>query len=167
MIKKPLSLRLLKRTALVFAVRVGLALVTLVFAASISVTPTTYQAEIGSYVNVNNNLVATDQGFSFTTTASSAAGTSCASPIQFGPSPTTANTAITADHWIFTVQVNSTTSIAANATFTVSLTVASANQGSLCIEGPSTPANGEVITCRFDVGSTLPTSPYTFQLTIQ
>jgi hypothetical protein len=167
MSKKPVSLRLLRRTAVLFALRVCLALVTIVFAASISVTPTTYQSEVGSYVNVNNNLVATDRGFSFATTPSSAAGTSCASPIQFGSSPTTANTAITANHWVFTVQANSTTSIVANANFTVSLTVASTNEGSLCIEGASTPANNDTITCKFDIGPTLPTSPYTFELTIQ
>jgi hypothetical protein len=149
------------------AARVLLGLMVLVFAASISVNPTNYQAEIGSYVNVNNNLVAMDKGFSFVTTGSSPVGTGCANPVQFGSSPATANTAITADHWIFTVQVNSTTSFGANANSTVSLTVASASEGSLCIEGASTPANNDTITCKFDIGSTLPTSPYTFKLTVQ
>jgi hypothetical protein len=167
MSKKPQSLRLLRKAAIVFAVRVCLALVTLVFAASISVSPITYQAEIGSYVNVANNLVATDRGFSVASAGSIAVGTVCAHPVQFSSSPSTANTTITAGHWIFSVQVNSTTGIFANANYTVALTLASAPYAPLCIEGASAPANNDVITCNFDVGSTLPTSPYTFKVTIQ
>lgn len=165
--KKLVSGRLFRRAAIVFAAKVCLALVTLVFAASISVSPTTYQAEVGSYVNVANNLVATDKGFSVASASSIAMGTVCTDPVQFSSSSRIATTTITASHWIFSVQVNSTTGILPNANYTVALMLGSTPYGPLCIEGAPTPANNEVITCNFDIGSTLPTSPYTFKVTIQ
>jgi hypothetical protein len=167
MSKKSPSLRLLRKTTIAFAARVCLALVTVVFAASISVSPTTYQAEIGSYVNVVNSLSATDRGFSVASVGSSGAGTNASNPVQFSNSPTTANTSIVAGHWVYNVEVNSTGTVSSDENFTVSLTMASSSYGPLHIEGSSSPASGQVITCEFDVGATLPTSPYTFGVTIR
>src|SRR5437899_10959419 len=110
----------------IFAAKLLLSLVAIVFAASVSVTSSTYQAEIGSAVNVANGLVATDKGFSLASVASN--GTSCSSPVAFGPSPGTANTNITSGHLVYDVQVNSTTSTSmppAATRFTVTLVVSS------------------------------------------
>lgn len=142
-----------------------MSLVAIVFAASISVTSSTYQAEIGSAVNVTNNLVATDKGFSVNAIGSAA--TTCSSPITFGVVPGTASTAITGGHLVYDVQVNSTASAIANHNFTVTLVLASNTYGPVCIMTPASPANLQTIDCKFDVGLALPSSPYSFKITVQ
>jgi hypothetical protein len=156
-----------KRVSWILFVKVALSLAVIVYAASISVTTTTYQAEIGSAVKVANNLLATDKGFTLAGSGSSATGTSCSSPIIFGGSPGTANIAITASHLVYDVQVNSTTSAPVSTKFNVTLVLASTTYGPLCIQTPASPANGQTIDCKFDVGTTLPASPYTFKVTVQ
>ncbi len=148
-------------------VKIVLSLGILVYAASISATTTTYQAELGSLVKVANNLLATDKGFTLAGAGSSATGTSCSSPIIFGGSPGTANTAITASHLVYDVQVNSTTNASPTTKFNVTLVLASTTYGPLCIQTPASPANGQTIDCKFDVGTTLPSSPYSFKVTVQ
>jgi len=154
------------RGSWVFAAKFLLSMVAIVFAASISVTSSTYQAEIGSAVSVANNLVATDKGFTLAGSGASAVGTSCSSPIIFSGSPGTANTNITGGHLIYDVQVNSTTNAPVNSKFNVTLVLASTTYGPLCIQTPASPANGQTIDCKFDVGTTLPASPYTFKVTV-
>ena len=53
-----------KGSSWIFAAKLLLSMVAIVFAASVSVTSSTYQAEMGSAVNVVNGLIATDKGFS-------------------------------------------------------------------------------------------------------
>lgn len=153
------------RGSWIFAAKLLLSLVAIVFAASISVTSSTYQAEIGSAVNVTNNLVATDKGF--LVNAAGSAATSCSSPVTFGVSPGTANTAITGGHLVYDVQVNSTASATPSHNFTVTLVLASSTYGPVCIMTPASPANLQTIDCKFDVGTSLPTSPYSFKVTVQ
>jgi hypothetical protein len=167
MSKKPLIIRLIRKAGTILTARVLMALVALAFAASISVTPVMYQAQIGSYVSVVNGLLATDQGFSFASANSTGVGISCSAPIQFSNTPGTANTNVTKDHWVYAVQVNTTTGIASNQNFTVYVTVGSTTYGPVCIEGASTPTTAQIITCKFDVGATLPSSPYSFGVKIQ
>jgi hypothetical protein len=160
--------RLIGRGSWVFAAKLLLSLVAIVFAASISVTSSTYQAEIGSALNVANGLVAMDKGFSAASVGSSAS--SCSSPVTFGLSPGTANTQITAGHLVYDVQVNSTTSVLtppAGTKFNVTLVLASTTYGPACIQTPFPSVNGQTIDCKFDVGTALPASPYTFRVTIQ
>lgn len=156
-----------RRVSLILFVKVVLSLTVLVYAVSISVTTSTYQAEIGSLVKVANNLLATDKGFTLAASGSSATGTSCSSPIIFGGSPGTANTAITGGHLVYDVQVNSTTNAPVSTKFNVTLVLASTTYGPLCIQTPASPANGQTIDCKFDVGTTLPSSPYSFKVTVQ
>lgn len=146
-----------------------LSLTAVVFAATISVTSTTYQAEIGSAQKVANNLVATDKGFAPALVGASASstGTSCSSPMVFGAVPGTANSAITTGHWVYDVQVNSTSTATPNAKYNVTLALASTTYPSLCIQDAATPINGQTIDCKFDVGTMLPTSPYSFKVTVQ
>jgi hypothetical protein len=141
-----------------------LALVTLVFAASIAISSNTYQAEFGSTMNVANGLIATDKGFSVATASSN--GTSCLSPVMFGPSAMIANTNTVAGHFVYDVQVNWTTA-PPNRLFNVTLVLASSSYGPLCIQTPSSPASDEMIDCIFDVGVSLPNSPYSFMVTVQ
>src|SRR5206468_8768450 len=143
-------------------------MVAIVFAASISVTSTTYQAQVGSAVNVANGLLATDRGFSPASVASNA--TSCSTPVTFGPSPGTANANITAGHLVYDVQVNSTTSASippAGTKFNVTLVIGSNPYGPVCIQTPIPSVSGQTIDCKFDVGTALPASPYTFKVTVQ
>jgi hypothetical protein len=168
MIGKQRSLRLARKASLLVAVRIILATLTLVFAASMSITSTTYQAEIGSALNVANGLVAIDKGFSVAPSNTSQVGTSCGSPVQFGGSPGVANTQVVQGDLVYDVQVNSTSDGAiANKNFTVTLVLGSSIYGPLCIQGAATPTVGQTIDCRFDVGPVLPSSPYTFKVTIQ
>ena len=160
-------LRVAKRTSLVVVVKGLLALLAIVFAATITITPITYQAEFGSTQNVVSSLLATDKGFSLAPSSTAANGTSCSNPIIFGSSPRTANTTITAGHLVFDVQVNQTSSSPGSTSFNVTLYLGSNTYGPLCIQTISSPVNGETIDCRFDVGQTLPPSPYAFKVTVQ
>ena len=154
-----------KGSSWIFAGKLLLSLVAIVLAASISVTSSTYQAEIGSAVNVVNGLVATDKGFSVSPTAGASAGTSCSSPVSFSVSPQTANTTIVAGDMVYDVQVNATLGAPANTQFNVTLVVGSTTYGPLCIQTLALLSG--TIDCRFDVGTALPASPYTFKVTVQ
>ena len=157
-----------KGSSWIFAAKLLLSLVAIVLAASISVTSSTYQAEIGSAVNVVNGLLATDKGFSLASVASN--GTSCSSPVTFGSSPGTASTNITAGHLVYDVQINSTTSNSvppAGTKFNVTVVIGSTPYGPVCIQTPLPSASGQTIDCKFDVGTALPASPYTFKVTVQ
>ena len=149
----------------IFAAKLLLSLVAIAFAASVSVTSSSYQAEIGSAVNVVNGLIATDKGFSVSPTAGASAGTSCNSPVSFSVSPQTANTTIVAGHLVYDVQVNATSGAPANTVFNATLVVGSTTYGPLCIQTLALLSG--TIDCRFDVGTALPASPYTFKVTIQ
>jgi len=152
----------------IFAAKLLLSLVAIVFAASVSVTSSSYQAEIGSAVNVANGLTATDKGFSLASVASTA--TSCSVPVIFTVVPGTANTNITSGHLVYDVQVNSTTSTSippAGTRFNVTLVISSTLYGPVCIQTPIPSVGGQTIDCKFDVGTALPPSPYTFKVTVQ
>ncbi len=151
----------------VLVAKIMLSLIVLVSAASITITSTNYQAEIGSSVTVANGLLATDKGFSLAPMGSSAAGTSCSSPITFGTTPGTANTAIVSGHLVYDVQINSTTSAPVSSKLNVTLVLGGSTYGPLCIQTPASPANGQTIDCKHDVGTTLPVSPYSFKVTVQ
>jgi len=138
----------------------------LVFAASITVTSSTYQAEVGSAVNVVSGFLAIDKGFSLTATSLAGNGTSCLSPVTFSSSPGTANTNLAARDLVYDVQVN-WTSAPTSTRFNVTLVLASTTYGPLCIQTPSQPGYGEIIECKFDVGSSLPASPYSFTITVR
>ncbi len=151
----------------VVLIKVALSVVILVYGASITVTSNNYQAEIGSATTVANNLKATDKGFTLATSGTSAAGTACSSPITFGASPGTANTAITSGHLVYDVQINSTNLAPTNTKFNVTFVLAGTTYGPLCIQTPASPANGQTIDCKYDVGTSLPSSPFTFKVTVQ
>ena len=163
MTRRGRSIRLLSRTGAVFALKFCIAMVTVVFAASITVGTTTYQAEIGSALNITNQLTATDKGFS--SVAVSTAATSCSTPTAFGVLTGTANDALTMGHQMYTVQVASTATTAQHG-YNVTLFLASTTYGPVCITQSGAPTAGQLINCEFDVGTTLPLSPYSFKVTV-
>ncbi len=142
-----------------------------VSATTIVVTPTTYQAEVGGAVNVTNNLVAVDKGFFVASSGFASAGTSCFAPVFFGVG-SVANTAITAQHIVYDIAVNETGSTNVNTCYQATLVV-TPNGGSATTYGPvflkSTVSIFTTfrIDCEFDIGASAPSSPYSFQLTIQ
>ncbi len=143
------------------------ALLALVFAASITVSTTTYQAQVGSTVNVTNSLRAIDKGFSIPTSGSTSNGTSCSNPVIFSPSPGIANTNITAGDLVYDIQVKSTPIAQPNTPFNVTFVLGSTVYGPLCIQTPSPSVDGQIIDCKFDIGTnSLPSSPYSFRVII-
>jgi len=149
----------------IFAVKLLLSLVAIVFAATISVTSSTYRAEVGSFVKFPAGMLATDKGFSAAPTAVSSAGTSCSNPATFSVN-STANTSIVAGHLVYDVQVNATGGVLPTFTkFNVTLFVGSTPYGPLCVQTLAVITG--TIDCKFDVGTALPASPYTFKVTVQ
>lgn len=149
-----------------FGAKLLLSLTAIVFAASINVTSSSLQGEIGSVMKFPTGMIATDKGFSAAPIAESSAGTSCTVPVIFNVLPGKANTTITAGDLVYDVQVNATTSAPTNQLFNVTLVIGSTAYGPLCVK-TLVPAITETIDCRFDVGTQLPASPYTFKVTIQ
>ena len=158
----------IKASVLLFA-KLATLMLALAFASDIMVvSTTTYQAEVGSFFNVTNVLLATDKGFSRAAGDSGGAGTNCSSPIIFGSTPGIANTPMTQGHWVFDVQVNSTSNAGGSGKyFNVTFVLASNSYGPLCIKTPSPSLDNQYIDCKFDVGNALPSSPYTFKILIQ
>lgn len=142
--------------------------VVIVYAATIAVTTTSYQAEMGSNFTVTNQLIATDKGFYLATSAAGANGTLCTSPVTFGSTPQTANNGITSGDLVYTIRVNSTGAAQATHKFNVTFVLGSSTFGPLCIQTPASPQNNQIIDCKFDIATnTLPASPYTFRVIVQ
>ena len=152
------------RGSWIFAAKLLLSLIAIVFAATISVTSSTYQAETGSIVSFPTGFLVTDKGFTAAPAAVSAFGT-CGSPATFSID-TTANTAITAGHFVYDVQVNATSGAQPLTTYTVTFALGSATLGPVCVRTLAVVSG--TVDCKFDIGSNaLPSSPYTYKLTIQ
>jgi hypothetical protein len=145
-------------------------LVLAVSAASIIATTKNYQAEIGGALNVTNSLVATDKGLSRAASTFGAAGISCSSPVIFGAS--VANNAVTLLDFVYNVRVNETLMTSINTCFKATLVI-TPNGGSATTYGPvymNSTAPSLVtnrVDCQFDIGISIPSSPYSFQLTVQ
>ena len=153
--------------------KVALAILVLaVSAASITATTTNYQAEIGGALNVTNNLVGTDKGFSKAGLAIVATAT-CPSllNVTFSTTPTTANNLVAPLDVVYDVQVNTTATTPKVSCFTVSLTLTpnggSPTTFSLKIATSSSVSAGYTIDCKFDVGASLPGSPFSFKVSVQ
>jgi hypothetical protein len=160
--------RLGRRASWLIFAKVMISVVVLAYAATISVTTSNYQGEMGSVFTVTNTLVATDKGFYLAISTSSSNGTSCSSPVSFAATSSVANNGITSGHLVYTVRVNGTGSTPVNTKFNVTFVIGSSTFGPLCIQSQASSVNGETIDCKFDIGTnSLPASPYTFKVTIQ
>ena len=166
--------RFARRTRRMFTwylfVKITLALLVLVVSAAITVTPTTYQAEIGSAYQVTNNLAIEDRGFTTATTTTSATGTCPTSNVTFTGSPQKANNPITLGDIVYDLQVNSTASTPVSSCFTVTLTLSLGGTQTtkiLSIASGSTVAPSQTIDCTLDIGTSLvPVSPFSFKVTV-
>ncbi len=162
---------LAKRAAFYASLKVFLSLILLVYAASITTTTKVTQSETGGALNVTNNLVGQDKGFAKAASASVAAGNCPISNVTFTSSPQTANNAITAGEIVYDIQVNTTASTPTISCFTATLTLtpSGGSQTTYTVKiatGTSVSA-GWTIDCKFDIGSSLPTSPFSFKVTVQ
>ena len=152
--------------------RVVVLLVPVLFGATLAVMTTSFAGENGSYLPVSNGIVATDKGFSKSSSTQTASGTSCVSPITFSGSPNVANTGITVNDIIFDAQSNTTTNAPASTCFTVTFIVftsptSRSTYGPVYISTGSTVTAGQAIDCKFDIGSSFPTSPFSFEVTVK
>jgi hypothetical protein len=155
-----------RRVSWLLLFKVMLFLFVLVYATNLSVTNTNYQAELGSLFKVASGLVAMDKGFTVASIPAVAVGNVCPTvPVSFAVTPGSANTTILAGHLVYAVQINDTSAPMGN-TYNVTLVLGSSTYGPLCIRTASSAA-GQIILCRFDVGTALPLSPYTFKVTVQ
>jgi len=144
----------------------------LVYGATIVAVPTSYKAVSAGRVDVKSNLAGQDRWFSRASSTLAAAGTSCGAGTQvsFSGVAGTANTAITAGDIVYDLQVNTTASTPSTTCWTVSLTYsptggAQTNAGSVFI-GTTVAVSGQTIDCKFDLGASLPTPPFTFQASV-
>ncbi len=152
--------------------RVIVLLATVVFAATLAVTTTSLAGENGSYLPVNNKIVVTDKGFSKSSSTQTGSGVSCSSNVTFSGSPAVANTIITVNDIVFDAQVNTTGSTPVSTCFTVTLVVftsltSRSTYGPVYIATGTPVTAGQTIDCKFDVGTSLPGSPFSFKVTVQ
>jgi hypothetical protein len=134
-------------------------LVIAVSAATITVTSKTYQGEVGSAVNVSNNILVGDKGFLKPSSSTAATGSCPSGNVTFSS---------TAGDIVYDVQVNATASTPLRSCFTVTLSITGSPDKSLTIASGTSVATGWTIDCKLDIGTTsLPASPYTFRVTVQ
>ena len=142
-------------------------LATAVYAATVAVNTTTYQAQNGVYYVVTGDFGVTGLGFTVGQMAT-ATGQPCAW-ISGG----TCTTAVTGGDWVYTVQVALTGSTPTSSTFTVTLQwlpqggTAYVTVGTLQFTTPSTITPGETMNFIFDTGSTSFTAPAAIVITVQ
>ena len=164
-----------KRLPWYIAAKAILSLFFLVYATNLTITTTQYQAESGGAISFTNNLTAVDKGISKISSNQTSLGTSC------GPTgsnvtlttgtPQTAKTNLTINHYAYTIQVNTTMNTATNSCFSVTLTMIAGGGSSntyflYLATGPSVNAD-QTADCIFDIGASLPTSPYSFSVAVQ
>ncbi len=136
------------------------------YAASVSVTSATKQAQYGVYYSVTSSLTASSLGFQ-TATVSGAASTLPCAWVASG----TCQTAVTAGRFLYEVQVGLTASTTASTTYTVTVnwgqnTNTETALGSLTFTTPATITAGQTMTFIFDVGSATFTAPSGIDVTV-
>jgi len=148
-----------------------LTLFILAYAASFTINQKQYTGEQGSHLTVTNRLLSIDKGFSKAQSAASAAGSCPVSNVTFASSAQIANTAIIPGNIVFDAQVNTTATTPSLSCFTVTLTLAPNSSPqtsySLTIATDASPQANWTIDCRFDIGATLPTPPFSFKITVR
>ncbi len=161
-----------RRASWYLAAKVILSLFVLASATSFAVTPTVYHAENGGAITVTGNLTATDRGINKTTETSQAIGATCGQNVTFTTGTlSVAHTNLTTNHYVYNIQVNATLSTPHSTCFSVTLTItpvgASSSVYVLYLASGTSPDPNQAISCEFDIGSTLPTSPYSFSVAVQ
>ena len=166
-----LGIRLRRTFTWYFSGKIVLALLIVAVSATSIVTSTTYQAEIGGELNVTNRLIAVDKGIFVASSSVVPVGTSCSNPTIFGGG-TVANIGITQQDLVYDVQVNETLATSINTCYKAALVVtpnggAATTYGPVYMNSSSSILSTFQIDCEFDIGASAPSSPYSFQLTVQ
>ncbi len=163
---------LAKRGLLYATVKVLLSLLLLADAVLIQVSPVaTHQSLTGGALNITSQLTGADKGFSKAASTLPALGTgNCTTSVPFAAVARTANTAITAGDIVYDIQLNTTTGTPPSTCFTVTLVI-TPNGGSpttyqVFISTVAVPQPNQTIDCKFDIGTSLPTSPSSFRVTV-
>jgi hypothetical protein len=164
-----------RRVSWYLAAKVIASLFVLAYATSFAVTPTVYHAENGGAITITGNLTATDKGINKTTVTLAPRGVTCSqtgSNVTFTTgTPGTANTNLTANHYVYSIQINATDNTPLLSCFSVTLTITPAGASPavyvLNLATGSSVDPNQAIYCEFDIGSSLPTTPYSFSVAIQ
>jgi hypothetical protein len=158
---------------LYLSAKIALAVLVLaVSAASITVSTKNYQAEVGGAVSVNNKLTGIDKGFVKASTPATASGSSCTTNATFTITPgTTATTVVTSNDYVYDIQIVNTTQTPISTCYKVALTVTSSSgvqttYGPLYIATTSTLSAWQPLDAKFDVGVSLPASPFSFLIAV-
>ncbi len=165
--------RIRRTFTMYLSAKIALAVLVLaVSAATITVTPKTYTAELGGAVNVNNKLTGIDKGFAMSATPATATGGSCATNVTFTITPgTIVTTAVTSNDYIYDIQIANTTQTPTSTCYKVLLTLTAGSgvqttYGPLYIATDSPASAWQPLDAQFDIGATLPGSPFSFLIVV-
>lgn len=127
----------------------------------------TTQSITGGALKVNGNLTATDKGFSKAGSAVTATGSNCSTAILFPAASGTANNPITSGDIVYDVQLSTTVTTPASQCYNVTLVISSGGTVlTYNVPAKNNVANvpAESLDVKFDIGSSIPLSPFSFQL---
>jgi hypothetical protein len=131
-----------------------------------------YRSMIGGRLNVVSALSAADKGFTKATSTISANGAVCISAVNFGISVGTSSLGVASGDMFYDVQLNTTGTTPANGCWQANLTYTN-SMGSRVTLGPVWVATGilvpplnQAIDCKFDLGPSLPVSPFSYSLAV-
>ena len=138
---------------------------TVVYASSVSVATSTYQAQSGVYYQVTGNIGAQGLGF----TVAQSASTALAQPCMWS-SGGVCTTAVTAGDWVYTVKITLENGVTPGETYTVTVSWDTGSgyvqMGSLTFTAPSTVTAGQTMDFVFDTGSTSFNAPVGIVITV-
>jgi hypothetical protein len=135
------------------------------YAATVSVSTATYQAQNGVYYQVTGNLQVQSNGFFVAQSSSTASSQPCA-----WSAGGTCTTALTTGDWYYSVTVSLTANTPPSTTYKVTVLwnqgTGYAQMGSLTFTTPSTVQAGQSMTFIFDTGSTIFNAPSGIVITV-
>jgi len=138
---------------------------TVVYASSVSVATSTYQAQSGVYYQVTGNIGAQGLGF----TVAQSASTALAQPCMWS-SGGVCTTAVTAGDWVYTVKITLENGVTPGETYTVTVSWDTGSgyvqMGSLTFTAPLTVTAGQTMNFVFDTGSTSFNAPVGIVITV-
>ncbi len=150
----------------------ALALFVVASAAAVTIITKPLSGEGGTHTAILNNLISMDKGFMKAGSTTSATGTCpSAGNVTFSSSPQTASNGIAIGDIFFDAQVNTTSTTPTISCFTVTLALTLGSGPpttySVKVATGSSVSAGWIVDCKFDVGTSLPTSPFSFKVTVQ
>jgi hypothetical protein len=139
------------------------------YAATVSVSTATYQAQNGVYYQVTGNLQVQSNGFFVAQSSTTPTSGTAANPCTW-TNGGSCSTAVTAGHWVYqvTVSLTATTNPSTNYAVTVLWNTGSGyvQMGQLYFTTPSSITAGQSMTFTFDTGSTSFNAPSGIVITV-